>query len=131
MKNHYGSISKPANYHGPKNNCDPYIADINDIPAIRNKTRLIVCDALRGCWQGGPAPQAGDIWAYQGIIVGSDPVACDTVGTWVIDAKRQQQGKDPVSGAMGALPPHINTAARIGLGNNDSARIDLLDETLA
>jgi len=129
MKNHYGSISNPSAYHGPHNNCDPYIADINDIPAIKDKTRLIVCDALRGCWQGGPSPHAADIWVYQGIIVGQDPVACDTIGTGIIDAQREQQGKTPIAGP-GQLPAHINTAARIGLGNNDRSRIELLEQTL-
>ena len=130
MKNHYGSIDKPSNYHGKDNNCDPYIADINDIPAIKNKTRLIVCDALRGCWQGGPSPKAGDIWVYKGIIVGRDPVACDTMGTGIIDAKRQEKGLAPVGDGPGQLPAHINTAAGIGLGNNDRSRIELLEQTL-
>ena len=130
MKNHYGSIDKPSNYHGKDNNCDPYIADINDIPAIKNKTRLIVCDALRGCWQGGPMPQAGDIWAYKGIIVGRDPVACDAVGTRIIDAERLEQGQSAVSGNAGKLPAHINTAGRIGLGNYEQSRIELLEQTL-
>ena len=131
MKNHYGSIDKPGNYHGKDDNCDPYIADINDIPAIKNKTRLIVCDALRGCWRGGPGPKAGDIWTYKGIIIGRDPVACDAVGTRVIDAKRLEQGQGPVSGSAGQLPAHINTAAALGLGNSDESRIDLLERTLA
>lgn len=64
MKNHYGSIDNPAAYHGEYDNCDPYIADVNDIPAIKNKTRLIVCDATRGCWDGGPWAWS---WHYLGL----------------------------------------------------------------
>jgi len=129
MKNHYGTIDKPGPYHG--NNCDPHIADINDIPAIKNKTRLIVADAIRGCWDGGPGPGAGTIWAYKGIIVGTDPVACDTIGTGIIDAKRQEKGRPPLGGGPGKLPKHINTAAGHGLGTNDLANISLLQRTLA
>ncbi len=128
LKNHYGTIDKPGPYHG--NNCDPHIADINDIPIIRNKTRLIVCDATRGCWDGGPGPGAGTIWTYKGIIVGKDPVACDAIGTGIIDAKRAQQGKGPLGGGPGKLPKHINTAAQYGLGTNDRSRIELLEQTL-
>jgi len=129
MKNHYGTIDNPGPYHG--NNCDPHIADINDIPAIKNKTRLIVADAIRGCWDGGPGPGAGTIWAYKGIIVGTDPVACDTIGTGIIDAKRQEKGRPPLGGGPGKLPKHINTAAGYGLGTNDLAKISLLQRTLA
>ena len=129
MKNHYGTIDNPGPYHD--NNCDPHIADINDIPAIKQKTRLIVCDATRGCWDEGPGPGAGTIWTYKGIIVGKDPVACDTIGTGVIDAKRAEQGKGPLGGGPGQLPKHINTAAGYGLGTNDRAKMNLLEQTIA
>lgn len=45
MKNHYGSIHNPGDLH--PNNCDPYCADLNAIPAIRTKTKLIIADVIR------------------------------------------------------------------------------------
>ncbi len=124
MKNHYGTIDQPGAYHG--NNCDPHIADINDIPAIKSKTRLIVVDATRGRWEGG-----SPLWTYKGIIVGTDPVACDTIGTGVIDAKRQEKGLPPLGGGPGKLPKHINTAAQLGVGTSDPAQMDVIQQTIA
>jgi len=124
MKNHYGTIDKPGPYHG--NNCDPHIADINDIPEIKHKTRLIVCDAIRGCFKGGPGPGAGDLFTPMSLIVGQDPVACDTIGTLIIDAERQRRGLGPLGGA-GQLPKHIVTAAGYGLGTNNLQQMNVLE----
>jgi uncharacterized protein (DUF362 family) len=83
LKNHYGSIHNPNKYHD--NGCDPYIADLNSLEQIRSKQRLIVVDALKVQYHGGPAyhPQ----WAanYGGILLGSDPVAMDAVGYKIIE----------------------------------------------
>jgi hypothetical protein len=43
MKNHYGSVDKPGNLHGGQ--CNPYVAELNNIPEIRDKTRLIMKDS--------------------------------------------------------------------------------------
>ncbi len=123
MKNHYGSIDNPGPYHG--NNCDPYIADINDIPEIKDKTRLIVCDAIRGCFQHGPGPNPGDLFTPASLIVGRDPVACDTLGTMMIDAERAKHGLPPLGGE-GKLPKHIVTAAGYGLGTNNLQAMNVL-----
>jgi len=124
MKNHYGSHHNPRDHHG--NGGDPYIADLNSIPAIKDKTRLIVGDCTRGCAQGGP--YAGDprwVWSPNGIMVATDPVAHDAYGTKVLSEKRAALG-------LGALQPkHVATAAARGLGTNDLSAMDVLDKDLA
>jgi len=118
MKNHYGSHSNPSDHHG--NECDPYIADLNSIDAIKNKTRLIVCDATRGCCQGGPG---GDdprhVWSPNAILVATDPVAHDAYGTMLINEKRQALGLGPLQ------PKHIASAAALGLGTNDLTKVSV------
>lgn len=114
MKNHYGSVDKPGSLHGKiinLLNCDPYIAELNNLPDIRNKTRLIVVDALLGIYKGGPhgAPQ----FAYNSIILGNDPVAVDYQGWKILEAEAQKHGRSI------RYPKHIETAAKIGLGTND------------
>src|ERR1035438_6714413 len=52
LKNMYGVIHNPNKYH--PNGCDPYVADVNMLPAIRAKLRLHVCDATTACFEGGP-----------------------------------------------------------------------------
>lgn len=89
LKNHVGSVdnAKKIFHHPPEegNMIHQFlgrgkpkherIALIHGLPEIKNKTRLIVGDALFGVYQGGPAgsPQ----FTYNGLIVGTDPVAID------------------------------------------------------
>jgi len=115
MKNHYGSIDNPGTLHGGQ--CDPYIAELNDIGEIKDKTRLIVLDACLGIYQGGPggSPQ----FKYNSVILGQDPVSVDYHGWEILEAERQKHGR--------ALPQakHIKTAASMGLGTNDPNEIGL------
>ncbi|HJN17416.1 MAG TPA: DUF362 domain-containing protein, partial [Armatimonadota bacterium] len=124
MKNHYGSHDNPRDHHG--NGGDPYIADLNSIPAIRDKTRLIVGDCTRGCAQGGPyASDPRWLWSPNGIMVATDPVAHDAYGAKVLSDKRSELG-------LGALEPkHVATAAAMGIGSNDLGAMDVLDKDLA
>jgi hypothetical protein len=46
LKNMYGVINNPNTLHGTA--CDPYIADLNMIPQIRQKVRFVVGDMLTG-----------------------------------------------------------------------------------
>lgn len=113
MKNHYGSVDNPGSLHGGQ--CDPYIAELNNVPEIKEKTRMIVVDGLMGIYIGGPmgAPQ----FVYNGVIFGQDPVAVDYQGWKILESERQKRGM--------ALPEprHIATAAKIGLGTNDPNNI--------
>lgn len=121
MKNHYGSFHNPNEAHA--NGCDPYLADINDIPAIREKTRLIVVDGLRPVGEGGPKAVPQHTWNYGAIMAAQDPVACDTVGVQILDEWRATKG-------MGSIAPKahfLQTAADKGLGTNDPAKIELVD----
>ncbi|RJP14883.1 MAG: DUF362 domain-containing protein [Candidatus Abyssobacteria bacterium SURF_5] len=122
MKNHYGSIQNPGNHHN--NLCDPYIADLNSVDEIRSKTRLIVCDATRASCNGGPGYNAAFAWRYCGLLISRDPVALDTIGTGIIDERREQMGL-PKLEKIGRYPRQLISAADNGLGNTESARIDL------
>ena len=118
LKNHYGSIDKPARGHG--SNGDPYVANLNNAPAIRDKTRLIVCDAAFGIYRGGPhgAPQ----WMNSQLLVSTDPVALDTIGAGLIDQKRQENGMAAASKQAG----YLRTASALGLGVHAVNRIEAM-----
>lgn len=113
MKNHYGSVDNPGALHGGR--CDPYIAHLNDVPEIKEKTRIIVLDALLGVFRGGPGGQPQ--FTYNSVIFGKDPVALDYVGWTIIKEERQKNGQDLV------LPANIITANKIGLGKSDQESI--------
>ncbi len=108
LKNFFGAIHNPNKYHD--NECDPYIADLNTVPMIRRQQRLIVCDALRVQYNGGPSYHSQWAEIFGGIIVGDDPVAVDFVGYQIIDKIRKKRGLSSLRKA-GRKPKHIFTAA--------------------
>lgn len=116
MKNHYGSIDNPGANHGP-NKLGPNIADLNSLPAIKNKTRLIICDATRAICNGGPGANPQWMWNYNGILAATDPVAHDTVCWQLIEQRRKQVGVPPIMGD-GSPPPQLPLAAERGLGKH-------------
>jgi len=113
MKNHYGSVDNPGALHGGQ--CDPYIAQLNDVPEIKEKTRIIVLDALLGIFRGGPI--APPQFAYNSVIFGQDPVALDYIGWTILRDERLKNGQGF------PLPAHITTANKLGLGTNDPNNI--------
>jgi len=129
LKNFFGAIHNPNKYHN--DNCDPYIADLNTVPLIKKQQRLVICDALRVQYNGGPSyhPQ----WAenFGGVILGDDPVAVDFVGYQIIDRIRRKHSL-PSQKKAGRYPKHIFTAAdqEHKLGKASSDQIDLVETVI-
>jgi len=84
------------------------IALINKAPDIRNKTRLIVGDALFGVYTRGPIGEPE--FAYNGLIVGTDPVATDHQARLIIEDERKKRNLPFVPSL------HIDHAIKLGLG---------------
>lgn len=124
LKNNFGSINNPNKLH--ENGCDPYVADLNAMPAFRDRTRLIVMDATTAQYHGGPGYKPKYAWRFSGVIVGSDPVAVDTVAYKLIEEKRKTEGL-PTIEEEGRPPKYLKTAAdgahRLGEGRPDKIRI--------
>jgi uncharacterized protein (DUF362 family) len=126
MKNMYGVIHNPNKYH--PNGCNPYIADLNMLPAIRTKMRLNICDATTACYEGGPGFKPQYSWKENALIVSQDPVALDHTGWRIIEHKRAKMKLKTLE-ADGRAPRYIATAAdaQHGLGTNDPQRIALVE----
>ena len=127
LKNHFGSIGNAAeqhhDYHGT-------IADLNAVPAIRTKTRLVLGDCLFGLAEGGPALQGPDhVWEPKAVLAGFDPVAVDTIAWQLIDEGRRAQQLQPLA-AVGREPRFIAHAAAAGLGTNDPAKMKVIRLTV-
>jgi len=90
LKNLYGAIHNPNKYHD--DHCNPYIADLNALPQIREKFRLTLCDALRVQYHGGPAFKSQWVENYGGILASFDPVALDFAGWRLLDQIRKAHG---------------------------------------
>jgi hypothetical protein len=111
MKNHFGCIDRPASLHYPAR-CDPAIPELNALPEIRERSRLIVADGLRN------VP-----FVENTLVVGVDPVACDSVGLKELTKLGEERGADMrfITGKA----THIATASEMGLGTDDAANMDL------
>lgn len=120
MKNHYGAIFNPNKFH--RNNCNPYIADLSAHSIIKDKQRLIVCDASRVQINNGPAFSPRYAWEYGGILVSRDPVALDYTG-WQIIENRRKQLKMKSLKAIDRFPQYIFTAEKQKLGTTDPKKI--------
>ncbi len=97
---------------------------INAMPVIRDKCRLVIVDALRPLFHGGPQVDPKYLWDYGGLLLSEDPVAADTVCLKILQDKRNEfKGRHWI-----ISPPakHIFVAdKKYGLGNSDWDRIDL------
>jgi uncharacterized protein (DUF362 family) len=124
MKNFFGAIHNPNRYHD--NNCNPYIPDVMVHPYIRDKLRLVLCDALIAQCQGGPSFVPQHAWNYSGILAASDPVALDATGWRIIEDRRKETGLPPLE-EVGRYPASIETAAEKGLGEADPAGIEVVE----
>lgn len=126
LKNFFGAIHNPNKYHSYLG--DPYIADVNLLPEIRNKVRLTICDALTAQYEGGPPYMPQWSWQHNGLVAGTDMVAIDTVAWKIIEAKRAEKGF-PSLKAVGREPTYIATAADSAhrLGTNDWNKIELIE----
>jgi hypothetical protein len=97
-----------------------------DLPEIKGKTRLNILVMLTPLFHGkGPHHfHAKYTWPYNGLIVGTDPVAVDTTGMRILEAKRKEHfGRDE---PLSVPPKHIRVAeTKYHLGISDPNRIDV------
>lgn len=120
LKSHFGTIDNPMQFHAT--GCvNPGIPELNAIPVIRKKQKLIIADCLMGLFHGGPWWDPRYAWPYGGIIVGTDPVALDTVLLNIMDEKRTSQGMVPISESIRQL----KLSEQLGLGTSDLNKINL------
>jgi uncharacterized protein (DUF362 family) len=126
LKNVFGAIHNPNKYHLSVG--DPYVADVNMLPPLRQKVRLHICDATTAQYEGGPSFMPQWTWAYNGLLVARDPVALDQTGWQIIERKRAERGMKSLK-EMKREPTYIATAADANhrLGTNDPRTIELVE----
>jgi len=120
FKNHLGSTVDPSKFHGGffgsslSNNS---LVQLNNQAAIKQKTILVVADALYGLKNGGPncnngCSQDGNFFTANSLFLSTDPVAVDSVMIDYMQSVRQAGWEDERN-------PRITyyTAAQNGLGN--------------
>lgn len=126
LKNHMGSVTNPQLFH---NNAGvPAIANLNARPEIKNTLRLVVGDILRAQYHDGPKNNPRYHWKENAIILGTDPVAVDTVALEILKRKRDQMGYEWGEMAYGGqAAKYIQDAGRrkkLGEANYDKIDLD-------
>ena len=124
IKNYIRFAERMPDYH-PDSCAD--LAKLYELPHVKGKTRLNILVMFTPLFHGvGPHHFSKEfIWPYKGLVVSLDPVAADSVGLQIINAKRKEFfGEDkPLN------PPakHIYLAdTRHHLGNADPKNIELV-----
>jgi hypothetical protein len=91
---------------------------------VKDKTRLIIVDFLRPYFGPGPQINPAYRWNYGGILVGTDPVAVDTVCLKICQEKRNAfKGEEWL-----IAPPKsiLGADKRFGLGTSDPLKIKVI-----
>jgi uncharacterized protein (DUF362 family) len=125
MKNHYGSISGPSLLHSNIGNA---MAELNALSPIKDRTRLIIGDALTACLKyRGAYPYWSSDWTGDSILMSFDPVAVDTMALQMLERLLTDEGGSPASlqALLAMATPCLESGAALGLGTNDPANIDL------
>lgn len=121
LKNHYGSFDNPGSHHS--NHCNPALADFNSIPQVKNKTRLVVVDALRPQFDGGPGFKGDAQWNLFSLMVGTDPVAIDYQGLQIIQKQRAKMGLPAIKPEVTAW---LQSAEERGVGTCNPSKIEVI-----
>jgi len=92
LKNYILYSGNPRNYHQENS---AKLGEIWNLPFVKGKTKLVIVDALHPLCDKGPQLDPRYKWAYNGLIVGSDPVAVETVCLKIITEKRRALRGEP------------------------------------
>jgi uncharacterized protein (DUF362 family) len=143
----YGTFNNVDRSHRrPFSFTDPLIGIMCSAEPLRSKAVLHIMDGTRMVWHGGPLTQNREFIFSAGLIMlGTDPVAMDTIELEKIEAKRSKEGapsvwsRDPNSltndgdaffrdaskNLFYRQPHHIAAAGKLGLGISDRKQIEL------
>lgn len=142
----YGSFNNVARSHRqPFSFTDPLIGLMCTAEPLRSKAVLHIMDGMRMVWHGGPLTQVQKFIHPAGtLLIGTDPVAMDTIELEAIEKKRRQEGApsvwtvdansitenpdefyhDPSKNLFHRRSGHIAAAGKLGLGVGDLKQID-------
>jgi hypothetical protein len=104
-----------------------------NLPVIRQKAVLQICDGVKAQYHGGPGYRPQYVWEHKTMYFATDPVALDKTGLGVIDAQRASVGMasialskpDKVSTFLNCQVEHIEIAGQLGLGVFDDKKMDI------
>ncbi|MFN8239912.1 MAG: DUF362 domain-containing protein [Bacteroidales bacterium] len=128
MKNlAFGAITNTGRLHAKLWN--DTCAEVCAFPPLRDKVVLNICDALRGCFNGGPGANPQFFCRYDSILIATDIVALDRISYDLVGEKRIAEGLQK------ALAPQslafLTMAEGFNLGVADKSKISLITADLS
>lgn len=124
MKNHYGTFNCPTDFHGER--FERGIVDLNALPPIKQRTRLIIGDVLTA----NTYRHFGRyIMGGRAILASFDPVAHDTVGAQISARAFAAEHLDPTV-ITARTNQWLGRGTELGLGTNDLGNIDIAEISL-
>ncbi len=121
MKNHYGSYQNPAILHSGSMT---EVAALNALPEIKDRTRLIIGDALAAnLTYANSWPYWKEDWVGDSIYMSFDPAAHDTMGLKLLTSEVDKIGGNSEALTQMAAPA-MKYAVEAGVGTTDPAHID-------
>jgi hypothetical protein len=130
MKNHYGTLDRPEDFH--RGVIGRAIAELNALPAIRDRTRLIIGDVLSACTT---PRQDSPYWKLDSvgdsILMSFDPVAHDTVGLGMLYELAGKGSHEPYPYAATMASEWLRNAENLGVGAHSADRIEIVEEILS
>lgn len=123
----HGCTINPEDFH--LHHAAPQIALLAAQDVLKSRLRLCVIDAFKVMAHGGPLDKLPQYrFPYEAVMVGTDPVALDTVGWGIVEAFRKKNRLRTLT-EEGRAPSYIKAAADLGLGIDDLALIQLKEIT--
>src|SRR5262249_21173826 len=122
-RSHIRAVTRLDEKVSDPNQCNTFIPTAAGHTLIREKATLHIMDGLIGVYEGGPGcwNPTWATWPYRSLFFATDPVAMDHVGWDILDAKRAQEGWQPVSHMgkvyhtpAGTLSPRLAALASLG-----------------
>ncbi len=128
----YGNVERVPIYHC-KPDCNPTcvhggmcnVSRIYKHEKMGGLVRLVVCDALRVLFQGGPQDNMTFKAAHNAILASTDPVAIDRAILTIVDEYRATRKLKPIAEDQGGrrAARFIEAGEKLGLGVSDLAKI--------
>jgi uncharacterized protein (DUF362 family) len=126
MKNlAFGAISNTGRLHAKLWN--DTCAEVCAFAPIRDKVVLNICDALRGCFNGGPGANPQFFCNYNSILVATDPVALDRVAYDIVADKRIAEGLQKGKAPQSLTFLTMASALRLGVADIDKINLAIFD----
>jgi uncharacterized protein (DUF362 family) len=126
LKNWYGVIERPQRFHD-NIHAASLIPEVAGLGPLRARVRLNVIEALRSQCEKGPHSAREWQFTPRAVMVATDQVALDAVGSRLVDEERRRRGL-PSLAESGRDPSYISVAAGRGLGRSDLATIEHVQE---